>query len=196
MREDGSRKGGRAAILAAAVELLAEEGQDAFSLRAVAARCGMTAPAMYRHFLDREALLAAARAAARHRVARGLLRAARPGDAPIAALRRTGEAYLRIADRQPHLYRALFLSAPDGPRPDPGTAAAMPENGFGVLVERVRAAQAAGLRSREDAVGVALTLWAAVHGLAALHLAGLLGLSRRAWLAEGRRLVARLTDTT
>ncbi len=49
----------RAALLEAAREVLAKEGVEALTLREVARRAGVTHAAPYRHFADKEALLAA-----------------------------------------------------------------------------------------------------------------------------------------
>ena len=56
-RGEGGRL--RADIVAAAHALLDEAGEDAVTLRAVARRVGISAPSIYAHFADRQAILLA-----------------------------------------------------------------------------------------------------------------------------------------
>src|SRR5262245_42493142 len=108
-----SRRGGRKAsyhhadlrpaLLAAARRLLAECGAEALSLREVARKTGVSHNAPYRHFADRQALLAAVAAegfatlAERTRAA-GATAAARRRLGPI------GAAYVRFALDEPNLF--------------------------------------------------------------------------------------------
>ncbi len=166
-----SRSGGyhhgelRAALFDAAVALLAEDGADALSLRAVARRAGVSAMAPYRHYPDKGALLAAL-------VAHGFgglcdaLREADEGAAPGQALVGQAVAYVRFARANPALFRLMF-----GPK---RMAAAHPEltaagdATYRVLSDRV-AADAPPDRDRE---ALAVGCWALVHGLAGLFLDG------------------------
>lgn len=78
-RRERARAATRAEILEAAHALLVDGGTDAITLRAVAGRLGMTAPAIYRYFDSRENLLVSLIAALYDQLA-ATLRAARDGD--------------------------------------------------------------------------------------------------------------------
>ncbi len=155
-------------MLGSALELLAEGGVDALSLRAVARRAGVSPMAPYRHYADKEHLLAAvagqgfAAFGAALRQADG---AAPPGQALVAQ----ACAYVTFALDNPAMFRLMF-----GP-PRLGTHAELAktsEAAYGVLAARV-AAQTPDDGDRETRV---LGCWSLVHGLALLFLdAGLAG---------------------
>src|SRR5262247_3375139 len=87
----------REALLKAAIRLIAEVGPTAFTLREVARRAGVSHNAPYRHFEDKEALLAAV-ATEGFLLLSAALRDAR-ANVEVAEERfvRTGVAYLRFA---------------------------------------------------------------------------------------------------
>lgn len=137
----------RAALLDAADALL-EAGE--VSLREAARRAGVSPAAAYRHFADKEALLAAL--AARHF---GEFAAALAG----ADFAGKGVAYVRFALERPGRFRLMF-----GPLLK--RAAAHPE---------LRAASDAAFERLTAAAGgrdAAIRAWAMVHGLAHLLLDG------------------------
>ncbi|HEY6032607.1 MAG TPA: TetR/AcrR family transcriptional regulator [Kofleriaceae bacterium] len=111
----------RAALVAAALKEIAKTGPDGFSLRGVARRAGVSAPAVYRHFADKDALLAAVAEECWDRIGAALLAAVRvPADqsgkmidaAPDDALERfraTGIAYVTFAVEHPEHFRAMSV---------------------------------------------------------------------------------------
>ncbi|HUD80258.1 MAG TPA: TetR/AcrR family transcriptional regulator [Streptosporangiaceae bacterium] len=110
-----SAKGGRyhhgdlrAALVDAAIDLIAERGVRAFSLAEASRRIGVSAAAPYRHFADRDDLLAAV--AVRSLQVFAAMVAAEADDAPdprqqLAAMTR---AYVRFAAQQRPLFDALY----------------------------------------------------------------------------------------
>jgi AcrR family transcriptional regulator len=152
-----------AALISAARELLAEDGTEALSLRAVARRAGVSAMAPYRHFPDKEALLAAVAAEGFREFAKAL-EDADNGAAPETALLEQGVAYVRFACAQPALFRLMF-----GP-PRQGTHVALKHDeamAHSVLAARVAADTPAELRQART-----LACWSVVHGLASLIIDG------------------------
>ena len=152
------------ALVGAALALLAEGGVEALSLREVARRAGVSAMAPYRHYADKEALLAAV---AEHGFA-GLGAALRQADAavpPERALVAQAVAYVRYALAHPALFRLMF--GPKRSAPHPGLMAAG-DTAYAVLAERV-ASQTAAAADREARV---IGCWSLVHGLALLFLDG------------------------
>jgi AcrR family transcriptional regulator len=154
----------RAVLLQAAEAELAERGIEAFSLRSVAKRAGVSHAAPAHHFGDTGGLLTALAAQGFQQflaaqVAREAVAAADPPAQLVAA----GLGYVDFALARPALFRLLFGST----RPDYGNADLLraAEAAYGHLVDLV---QAAGGRSVADEAAV----WATAHGLADLLAAG------------------------
>jgi AcrR family transcriptional regulator len=92
-----------AALLRAAGKSIEKEGLDALTLRTLARRLGVSHAAPYRHFRDREALLAALAAEGFAMLAEAQREAAAAG-----GLRGMGEAYVRFALARPQRFRLMF----------------------------------------------------------------------------------------
>ena len=150
----------RARLLDAAAEAVARGGAEGFSLREVSSAAGTSTSAVYSLFGSREALVAAVGREAFARLAAHLESAPRSAD-PRRDLLELGLAYRRFALAEPGFYRVMFDAAPE-------TGTGTEEQTFLVLREAVE--RAAGQDSLEPAVA----LWALVHGLVGLELAGLL----------------------
>jgi len=151
------------------MDLLAETGDEqAVSVRAVALRAGVSVPSIYLHFADKQALLDAVC----EQVFEALhvrLQAASEGAAdPFAALRAQGNAYVHFALENPEHYRIVMMAkhTPTAEAADRAIAG----GAFGHLVESVRQCTELGVYTG-DPVEVALGLWAAAHGVAALLIA-------------------------
>ena len=158
----------RAALIAEGLRLLATRDAEALSLREVARGVGVSATAVYRHFPDKDALLAALAkeglsqlAAAQHVAAD----AAGGGDAGFAA---TGRAYVRFALANPALFRLIFTT----PRLTPWHAAADEESEAMAFLRANAAASAGAENGSPEATAHAVHAWALVHGLAMLMLDG------------------------
>ena len=160
------------ALIDAATRLI-EEGEGArLTLRAAAQAAGVSVAAPYRHFADREALLAATLAEGFRELARRTDDARRAAPEPMAALIATGLAYVRFAVERPRIYRLMF-----GPECDKASHADLMDAGqraHAVLNQAVADCHAAGLIGEADPDQVALAGWSLTHGLASLHVDGLL----------------------
>jgi AcrR family transcriptional regulator len=162
------------ALLRAAVALIAEVGPAAFTLREVARRAGISHNAPYRHFREKDELLAAVAAEGFERLADALGKPERRSRArnPTPALRRfqaSGLAYVRFALRSPEHLLVMFdwPLAPDR-YPELSVAA---KRAFSVLVGLVEAAQREGGLPGGDPLGLACIAWSLVHGIAKLAIA-------------------------
>ena len=119
----------QAAILRAARDLLEEGGIDAVSMAAIAGRVGVRAPSLYKHFGDRDELLAAVATDVALDLGRTLEAAVESsgGDASgrLVAL---ATAYRRFALETPRAAALLFAPAvPNAnPTPEANAAAARP----------------------------------------------------------------------
>lgn len=157
----------RAALLHAARTLLGGRGTAGFTLADAAKLAGVSPAAPYRHFRDRDALLA--------EVARegfglfaGRLNAARrrTGD-PLEALMAMGRAYLAFAREEPGLYAAMFnQNAPLNEAGQVEAARAFAELLAGIAAVLAREAPPGG--PPLDPRPLALQVWALSHGVASL----------------------------
>ena len=158
------------ALVEAGRTLLAERGAAGFTLAEAAKRVGVTAAAPYRHFPDRNALMA--ELARQGFLTFGQrLAAAWNGGQPRAldGLARMGNAYLAFAHDEPGLYTAMFENVGALATPESGAAA---DKALAIF----RQAAAAVLReagAREDgARDLALGIWSLSHGVAMLAAGG------------------------
>lgn len=158
----------REALIEAARQLIAQRGPDGFSLTEAARLAGVSPAAPYRHFRDREALLAEVARSGFELFAERLETAWDGGrPSPIAALENVGRAYLAFAREEPASYAAMF-EAGLSPADDPDLQAAA-EQAFNVL-RRASARLAAALPEEERPPGdlMSLHVWALTHGVATL----------------------------
>src|SRR3954453_9922347 len=125
--EKGPRRGPRprgtvrSALVEAGLELARSGGPDAVVLREVTRMVGVVPNAAYRHFADRDALLAAVREEAvaelARRMAAGMSEVGagpHPRTGPRLRLRAVGRAYLEFARTEAGLFDTAF-AAPDHP---------------------------------------------------------------------------------
>ncbi|MFE3192587.1 TetR/AcrR family transcriptional regulator [Nocardia sp. NPDC059240] len=166
----------RSALIDAGVVLAGEGGPDRVVLREVARAAGVSHSAAYRHFADREALLAEVSRHARAELAAEMRDRIGRTDDPRGRLHAVGTAYIDFALTRTGLFRTAFgnrtataPAAPDEPADDPHR----------ILGQVLDEALAAGLMDPELRPGADIAAWSAVHGLAALLLDGSLPTSHR-----------------
>jgi AcrR family transcriptional regulator len=192
----------RSALVEASLALAREGGPDRVVLREAARAAGVSHSAAYRHFADREALLAEVSRFARNQLAAEMRRRVSRTKHPRSRLRTVGTAYIDFAVTEPGLFRTAFTSHPATSRdaehnpastaedPTPITAGADP---FEVLGRVLDQAQAAGPLHPRRRPGAEIAAWSAVHGLAGLLLNGPLPTSAAA-IKFARRQVQDLVE--
>lgn len=160
----------------AAIRMIREDGVDAVTLRDIGSRLGVSRTAIYRHFKDKSALLARV-ATEGFRLFRAALQTAvegarAAGSDPIEAM---GLAYVRFALTNESHYKTMFGDAC-------GSWELYPEliqeasGAFEVLLQTTVEEQAASrIAASLEPLQVAHILWANVHGIATLGMAGHLG---------------------
>jgi AcrR family transcriptional regulator len=161
----------RAAILRAARRLHGTHGSDGVTARAVAQAVGVSPTALYLHFRSIDDLLDQLRMEAHERLA-GYLRAAE-GSTATERIRAMGRAYHRFGVENPGAFDLMF----DARHQTPHRRAAVQREMFTLLLLRdvVVAGIAAGeLRRDLDPMVVTNALWAEIHGVTSLMIAGLL----------------------
>jgi AcrR family transcriptional regulator len=100
----------KASLVGAALKELAKAGLEGFSLRSVAARAGVSPPAVHRHYADKDALLAAVAAECADRLATAMVAAVRDAPAhPLERFRSVGIALVLFAVEHPEHFRVLSL---------------------------------------------------------------------------------------
>lgn len=176
--EETSKKRGyhhgnlREALIAAALRLIGEKGPGGFTVAEAARSAGVSPAAPYRHFRDRDELMADVARRGFEAFANGLRSAWDKGrPTPREALMRVGKAYLAFARAEPATYSAMFEAGlPFAQHPSLHAAA---DEAFAVLREACEAVIAAmpGER-RAPPLMVALHIWAQAHGIASLFARG------------------------
>jgi len=154
----------------AATELFAEHGYRGVTLRSVAAELGVSPMTPYRYFENKEELFAMVRTEAFRRFADAQRDAAKGARGPAEELQALGAAYVEFALDEPDAYHIMFelRQAPAGTYPDLEQEQA---RSFSYLLAAVAGVIDAGFMGGEP-LHQAHFLWAKVHGLISLHLAG------------------------
>ncbi|MGB8331188.1 MAG: TetR/AcrR family transcriptional regulator [Polyangiales bacterium] len=152
------------ALLGAAEVLLEQKGPTGLSLRKLGRQLGVTPGAPYRHFQDKDALLAALATGGFQRLRQMMLAAQDGAASPKDRLRGAGVGYIEFASQHPELFRLMFGWMPARDTPElyeSGNAA------FAVLQDVLGACEKEGLLSEKASDAVLLT-WSSVHGAAFL----------------------------
>jgi len=174
----------RQALIDTAIEMLGERGAEAFSMAEASRRLGVAASAPYRHFADRDALLAAVALRAADLLAEQLDRHAASGT-PAERLAAAARAYVHFADDQRPLFQALAGSglSKDG-RPEIAAAA----QAIGTTFLAPSAELTGG--SQPAAARLASAVVATAHGHAMLMLDGTFGSGPDAVAAAAQQAAA------
>jgi AcrR family transcriptional regulator len=157
----------RDALVQAALREVELGGPEAVNISALAKKLGVSQPAPYKHFADRETLLAAVAAAA-FRQFTATLRESTRKPSKRSKLSRLAHATLDFGLRRNGIYRLMFASRimACAPRDSELHGAAMET--FALLIEALEAPAIGFLRERS-----ALKIWAALHGVVMLAEQGL-----------------------
>jgi AcrR family transcriptional regulator len=160
------------ALVRAALELIAEKGPWGFTFADAARWAGVSPAAPYRHFRDRDELLADV---ARRGFELFEMALAKAWDAgrpePFAAFERLGKAYLAFARNEPAYYSAMFeagIALDTGPelREAGDRAFAVLRGASEQLIAQMPP------QNRPPALMMALHIWALSHGIASLFARG------------------------
>ena len=182
----------RPEILTAAREVYLEGGIEAFTMRAVAQRVGVTATALYRHFSNKQEILSQVIEQGLDIFA-GYLTRSLSASNPWNRFLQSGQEYLKFALEHPRYYETLFISSARVDLDGESTGLdARRSATFQFLVDRISECMEAGYLRRNDAVEVALTTWAHCHGLVALYFTGKFGDDTAAFRAMYNRSCERL----
>lgn len=163
-------------IVAAAKELVVSGGSESVSMRKIGDALGLSAMAVYRHFPNREALLA--------RVADELFDEAyayfsglEPIEDTITALHRVVDNLVDLSLEAPHRFAFMFLEKRAETRTFPNDFEAGRSRLFSLVTAVIDDGIAAGVLKEQPSWKIALTLTATVYGLVGLHQGGRIALS-------------------
>jgi len=185
-RRNARGQGGRLAaeIVAGALAIVDRTGSDeGVTLRSVAREVGITAPSIYPHFSDRDAIVLGVARRVFDDIGRAVEAAVSGLEDPVERLLAGCETYVDYGMEHAARYRVLFA------RELPGGATGSPEGGtavgaptvllddrfppaggevFALLAEGIERCAAAGRCAGDDPFGAALAVWVALHGMVSL----------------------------
>ncbi|MBN9583120.1 MAG: TetR/AcrR family transcriptional regulator [Afipia sp.] len=173
-REGGYHHGNlKEALMQAALDLIAQKGPAGFTFAEAARSAGVSPAAPYRHFRDRDELLASVAQQGFEQFEARLTAAWDDGrpDTPTA-FQRVGKAYLAFARQNPAFYSAMFESGL--PLESNPALLVASERAFAIIraaSERL-AAMAPPNVPRPPALMMALHIWSLSHGIASLFARG------------------------
>ncbi|HTR85013.1 MAG TPA: TetR/AcrR family transcriptional regulator [Reyranella sp.] len=165
-------------ILQAAKKLFLQEGYEATTIRKIADRVGVSAPALYLYFADKEAIMVALCDQTFGFLIDKIGEIEQQPLGPREQLRRCGEAYIRFGLEHPQEYWLTFMSGntPKQIKSQGGHRARNPEAGqpgttgaiaFQHVVDLLKNVEAAGIKLNYGPETAAELLWMGLHGLVA-----------------------------
>ncbi len=158
------------ALIQAGIEILSKEGLQAFSLRSVAKRAGVSHAAPYSHFADKEALIAAIAAEGYRKLYAKLAAAQQSSSDPLTRLQETAFAYLQFALDEPDHFKITFSGVVEAEKNYPEYVE-QSQRCYALVVELVTECQIHGLFVEENVQFLAVSIWSSIHGFAQLALA-------------------------
>ena len=166
------------ALIEAGRDILVEKGTDGLSLRAVAARAGVSPAAPYAHFKSKKALLRAISASGFAELADNMTANTAPGDDWKETFLVYGVTYIEFAIRNPDIYRLMFARIDPNARrdhqnettPEPDILDREAARAFQLLLQLF----ASRFDDRQTATTLSHNAWGLVHGLSSLITEGLI----------------------
>ena len=183
----------RRALIEEALRTIQTDGVEYLTLRAVGLKLGVSRTALYRHFSDKQALLAAVGREGFRTLGLALTEAWELHGRGRAGFEAMGIAYVTFAVTHPAHYRVMFGRFVESCSKDPEFVL-QARSAFQVLLDSVIEQQQSGLVRRDDPLIVARFIWAIVHGIAMLAIDGQLRGQDERGDALNRYAVERIRD--
>ena len=166
-RRSKAKSDRRDQLLNAAERLIAEHGYLAVRLEDIGAVAGVSGPAIYRHFADKQTLLYEVCSLQFTRLHEHLDAVMAREAEPTERLRACGRAYVEFGLAHPEAYRIMFMSNSDwGPQTYEDEVLA--DQGAFMALVRVVDEVIAGLGIEHDPFESSIVLWTAMHGITSL----------------------------
>jgi AcrR family transcriptional regulator len=161
----GTRREG---IVDAALEVFLQDGVAGMSMRKVADAAGITAPAIYRHFQSREALLGEIVEIGLRELEKYLRPALKSGT-PYERVRQLTDRYLDFALEQPKYFEVALLNAGTKIEWLSKELAHPMWEVFRAAIAQIETGMERGELRRDDPISTAILIWATAHGLVSLY---------------------------
>ena len=161
----------RRALLDEALRTIQTQGVEHLTLRTVGERLGVSRSALYRHFADKQSLLASVGKEGFRMLRQALADAWERNGRGRLGFEAMGRAYVQFAVAHPSHYRVMFGGFIESAAKDDSFVAEA-EAAFRVLVDALIEQQNAGGIRNDDPVQMARFVWAVVHGTAMLVIDG------------------------
>ena len=161
----------RRALIDQALRTIDKEGVEGLTLRAVGEALGVSRTALYRHFSDKQALVAGVAREGFRTLRLSLVEAWERTGGGQAGFQAMGEAYLQFAVTHRSHYRVMFGRFVESGARDPELIQEA-EAAFQALVDALVAQQREGLVRPDDPILLARFVWSLVHGIAMLTIDG------------------------
>ncbi len=161
----------RRAFLDEALRTIETQGVEHLTLRTVGARLGVSRSALYRHFADKQSLLATVGKEGFRKLRQSLADAWERNGHGRAGFDAMHRAYVQFAVAHPSHYRVMFGGFIESAAKDDHFISEA-RGAFQVLLDALVDQQNAGDVRRDDPVLMARFVWALVHGTAMLFIDG------------------------
>lgn len=164
----------RRALIEQALRTIDSEGAEGLTLRGVGQALGVSRTALYRHFADKQALMAAVAREGFETMRGALSESWERNGRGMAGFEAMADAYLQFAIGHPAHYRVMFGRLVDSHAADVELAQES-AGAFHVLVDALVTLQGEGLVRADDPQLQARFVWSVTHGIAMLVIDGQLG---------------------
>lgn len=161
----------RRALVDQALRTIQSHGVEQLTLRTVGAKLGVSRSALYRHFADKQALLAEVGTEGFRKLRQTLAAAWAKNGHGRSGFDAMGRAYVEFALAHPSHYRVMFGGFMESAAKDDQLLTEA-RAAFQVLVDALAEQQTAGGIRPEDPVLMARFVWAVVHGTSMLIIDG------------------------
>lgn len=179
----------RQAILAAARQIITEQGPQELSMRGIAEQIDYSPAGLYEYFDSKEAILQAVIGEGHQQLTQDL-QSVNPGLPPVDYLREIGLAYIRFAIRNHETYLLMFTNTP----PQATLQDLLQEgSSYPILLQAIQRGLEAGVFRAREAFGLqemAYAAWSLVHGIAMLRITYLRSLEIPFELVDPQALAA------
>ena len=160
----------RAEILQAAKHLFAEEGVAHVTMLRIGAAVGVSPTALYMHFADKDALLAAIAQDTFSDLLDRVEQSQTPGSGPLASLRAGLRAYIQFGLERPDEYRLIFMNRIFRRDSKQVCIVQIADRSFAILQDRVMDMMRDGIIGQGPPARLAEAIWAMLHGVTSLLL--------------------------
>ncbi|GIO83272.1 TetR family transcriptional regulator [Paenibacillus faecis] len=158
----------RNTLIETGIELISKEGLGGFSLRKIAAKCGVSHAAPYSHFKDMQELLAAMADHVTEQFTASLQESIEGQSDPMSAMEKLGTAYIAFFEQHPTYLPFLFFQSGIIIQVDEGAEDVPPYPPFAVFRQTgYRLFRSLGLPPELDGT-MLMAYWSLVHGVASL----------------------------